>query len=107
MHVRKAAVVRVCCHFKRFNKKFQGYLGRAASPTITAENKTTPQTPRCLQWDAPLLPPKLPLIFDDHPLSTDPTHHAKRHPDPISRFATEHFPDTHTDQQTDRQNDMG
>jgi len=36
-----------------------------------------------------------------HP-STDPTHHAKRHPDPFSRFATVHFPDRLTDTQTER-----
>jgi len=28
---------------------------------------------------------------------TDSTYHPKRHPDPISRFATVHFPDTHTE----------
>jgi len=33
-----------------------------------------------------------------HP-STDPTHHPKQHPDPISCFATLHFPDRHTDRQ--------
>ena len=36
-----------------------------------------------------------------HP-STDPTHHPKRHPDRISRFATVHFLDTQTDTQTDK-----
>ena len=35
-------------------------------------------------------------------LSTDPTHHLKRHPDPISRFSTDHPPDRPTDRQTDR-----
>jgi len=50
-----------------------------------------------------------PFSFDDnHPdliHSTDPIHHSKRHPDPISCFAAIHFPDrqtetrTHTDQQ--------
>jgi len=36
---------------------------------------------------------------------TDLTHHSKQHPDPISRFATVHFPDTQTqtDRPTDRQ----
>jgi len=37
-----------------------------------------------------------------HP-STDPTHHPKWHLDPISRFATVHFPDRQTDRLTDRQ----
>ena len=55
--------------------------------------------------------PKLPLPFDDHyphlihPSSTDPTHHLKWHSDPISRFATVHFPDKQTDRQTDRPTD--
>jgi len=46
------------------------------------------------------LPPHLIHTFLDHP-----SHHPKRHPDPISRFATVHFPDTHrqTDRPTDRQ----
>ena len=54
---------------------------------------------------------KLPLPFvNHHPhlihhRSTDPTHHPKRHPDPISRFATVHFwtdGPTGTQTQTDR-----
>jgi len=48
---------------------------------------------------------KLPLpLRHVHPhLMTDPTHHPKRHPDRISRFATVHFSDTdtHTDRLTD------
>ena len=42
-------------------------------------------------------------MISTHP-STDPTHNPKRHPDPISRFATVHYPDTQrqTDQPTDR-----
>jgi len=49
--------------------------------------------------------------FDDHHphlihhYSTDRTHHPKRHPDPISRFVTVHFPDTQTDRPTDRPTD--
>ena len=35
------------------------------------------------------------------PSSTDPTHHPKWHPDPISRFATVHPPDRQTDRPTD------
>jgi len=31
---------------------------------------------------------------------TNPTHHPKWHPDPISHFATVHFLDRWTDQQT-------
>jgi len=72
-----------------------------------------PQSLRWLQWDTPqstLTPPqtKLPLSLRrslphliHHP-STDLTHHPKRHPDPISRFATVHPPDRHTDTPTDR-----
>jgi len=36
---------------------------------------------------------------------TTPTHHPKWHPDPISHFATVHFPDRQTDRRTDRQTD--
>ena len=32
-----------------------------------------------------------------YPPSTDPTHHPKRHPDPISRFATVNSPYRQTD----------
>jgi len=39
-----------------------------------------------------------------HP-STNPTHHHKQHPDPISRFATIHFADFQPDRSTDRQTD--
>jgi len=35
--------------------------------------------------------------------STDPTHHPKRHPDRIRRFAIIHFQDTHTDRWNRRQ----
>ena len=44
-----------------------------------------------------------------YPIPTDPTHRPKRHPDPLSHFATIQFSDTHrqtdthTDTQTDRQ----
>ena len=71
-------------------------------------HKCTLKTHR-LQWDAPNSLPKLPLPFDDnhphliHPSSTDPTHYPKRHPDPLSHFATVHFPDRQTNRQTDRQ----
>jgi len=51
----------------------------------------------------PKFTPKLPLPLRRSPPhlihlpSTDPTHHPKRHPDPISRFAIIHFADRHTD----------
>ena len=38
-------------------------------------------------------------IYYTHP-STDLTHHPKRHPDPISRFASVHFPDRHRQTET-------
>jgi len=41
-------------------------------------------------------------IYYTHP-STDPTHQPRRHPHPISCFATVQFPDRHTDTHTDRQ----
>jgi len=40
-----------------------------------------------------------------HPSSTDPTHHPKRHLDPISRFATIPFLDRPTHRLTDRPTD--
>jgi len=48
------------------------------------------------------------FTFDDHHQNLvthtkpDPTHHPKRHTDPISRFATIHFPNRPTDRPTDR-----
>jgi len=63
------------------------------------------QSPHRLPWDAPNLPPKLPLPFRSYTNpSTDPTQNPKWHPDPISRFATVHFR-TNTDRQTDRPTD--
>jgi len=59
---------------------------------------TTPQSPRWLQWNVPHLPPNCPFPFDDHhPHSTEPTHHPKRHPDPVSRLSTVHSPDRPTE----------
>jgi len=51
-----------------------------------------------------------PKTTDNHPdiihhPSTDPTHHPKRHLDPISRFATIHFPDRPTHAHTRRPTD--
>ena len=52
-------------------------------------------------------PPKLPFPFDNHhrnlihPSKPDPSHHPKRHLDPISHFATIHLLDTHTHTHTD------
>jgi len=53
-------------------------------------------------------PQNCPFSFHDHhhlihPYQARPTHHPKQHPDPISHFATIHFPDTLTDRQIDRQ----
>jgi len=62
--------------------------------------KAALQRPHWLQWDAPNSPPNLPLTIrrsqppSNIPIrsrriadsSTDPTHHPKRHPDPISHF---------------------
>jgi len=85
-------------------------FGRATShaPLTTKNNYATPQSsPHWLQLDAPHLPPKLPLPFDDlHPIythpSTNPIYHHKRHPDPISRFSTIHsLADRQTDTETD------
>jgi len=58
----------------------------------------------------PKFTPKLPLPFDDNHLhihqSFDrPTHHPKRRPDPLSRFATVHFLDNQTDRQMVRLTD--
>ena len=65
------------------------------------------QSPRWLQWDAPNSPSKLPRSLQRapphliHP-SFDRLHSPpKRHPDPVSRFATVHTPDRHTHRQTD------
>jgi len=71
------------------------------------QRTTTPRSPHCNQWDAPHLPSKLfiplrpsppPSTFVDRPHSPP-----KRHPDPISRFATVHFPDRQTDTWDKRQ----
>jgi len=45
-----------------------------------------------------------PELREQKLVTTDPTHHPKRHPDPVCRFATIHFPDTdtETDRHTDR-----
>ena len=59
-------------------------------------------TPNCT-------PPKnCPFPFDYHhpiytPIPVDPTHQPKRHPDPISHFAIDHFPDRLRGRQTYRQ----
>ena len=49
------------------DEKSQSNLGRAASPPLTAENNyaTNLRSPHWLrwEWDAPHLPPKLPLFF--------------------------------------------
>jgi len=40
-----------------------------------------------------------------HPSLDRPTRHPKRHPDPLSRFATIYFPDGQTDRPTDTETD--
>jgi len=56
----------------------------------------------------PKFTPKLLIPFDDNhprliqPSLDDSTHHPKRHPDPLNRFATIQFPDTYTQRQTHR-----
>jgi len=58
---------------------------------------TTQQSPHWLQWYAANSSPNCPFPFNDHhqnlihPYWARPTHHPKRHPDPISRFATIHM----------------
>ena len=51
-------------------------------------------------------PQNCPFPFNDYhpifPSATDPSHHPKRHPNPISHFATVNFPDTQTDWPTNR-----
>jgi len=91
-----------------YNKFSQSHLGRARrshnyaikSPLVTMGHpKFTLKTAHFLQRSLPLL---------KHPSSTDPTHHPKRHLDPISRFATVHFPNSHTQRPTERPtNGMG
>jgi len=59
-------------------------------------NGTPPNHPKIAHFPWAISTP----IWYSHP-STDPTHHPKRHPDPISRFTTIHPLDRQTD--TDRQ----
>jgi len=74
---------------RKENNKSQSNLGRAASPLVTAENMP--------QWDAPNSPQNCLFPSGDlqphliHPFNDRPHHHPKRHPDPISRFATVHL----------------
>jgi len=63
---------------------------------FTHFHTTTPQSPYWLQRDAHLHTQNCHFPSTDlyshliiHP-STDPTHHSKRYPDPISRFSTVH-----------------
>jgi len=82
------------------------------STSLSHNYATIEQSPHyCFQWYTPHLPSKLPLPLRrspplshiyTHP-STDPTHHPKRPPDPLSRFATVHFSDIETDRETDTQ----
>jgi len=58
------------------------------------------------QWEQTSQKTALPLWARGPPSNTSildsPTHHPKRHPNPVSRFATIHFPDTQTHRRTDR-----
>jgi len=87
------------------HKSSQSNLGRAYRSCTT-----TQQSPHWLQWDAPSSPSKLHLpLRRSPPLSNTsiprPTPLTKRHPDPLSRFATVHFPDQQTDRPTHRPTD--
>jgi len=70
---------------------------RVAVPLVTAKRpKFTPKLSLCLRRSPP--PSNTPIL-------TDSTHHHKRHPDAISRFARIHFPGRLTDWKTDRPTD--
>jgi len=90
-------------------------LGRLHSPRQTTARlvhmhfcTTTQHSPYWLHWDTPNSPPKLPFPSTItthliHASLTNPTHHPKRHLDPICCFATIHFVDWPTDRPADRQ----
>jgi len=74
------------------------------SPAQSNLGKATSQSPHWLQWDAPVTPKTAPSVQRSPPSSTsstDPTHHSKWHPNPLSHFATLHIADRQTDRQTD------
>jgi len=89
------------------------HLANKSSPsnfgTARRSHTTTQQGLHWFQLDAPKFFPKTapsPLTITTRTCSsTDPTCHPKRHPAPVSHFATIHFPDTPTDRQTDTQTD--
>jgi len=87
------------------------YIRTTVAHRCTQFCTTTLQSPHWLQWDAPYSPPKLPLPFRRspphliHPSLDRPTHHSKRHPDPISRLPTIHPSVRQTDRLTDQQTD--
>ena len=81
-----------------FNKKSQSNLGRAVSPPLTAENNYATKSPLVTMGCLTFTPKSPPHLIDYTKPSTDPTQRPKRHPDPISRFATVHRP---SDRQTD------
>ena len=59
-------------------------------------------SPHRLQWRAPNSPQSRPQSTPSREPQTRPTCDAKRHLDPIRRFATMHWTDRRTDAQTDR-----
>ena len=86
-------------------REIQSNLERAASPPLTVENNYATKS-RLVTIGCPIYTP-FPKITaaspstistpSNTPILDNPTHHAKRHPDPISRFATVHPPDRQTD----------
>ena len=99
---RCAASDNIHCPIACCNKSSPKSFGKSASllhkvPLVTVGcPKFTPKLLLPLRWSTPHLM---------HLPSTDPTHHPKWHPDPISRFATVHFPGWQTDQPTHTQTD--
>jgi len=79
-------------------------------PSLMAENnyatKSTVITMGCPTFTLPQTAPSpstVTTLIKYTPPLTDPTHHPKRHPDPISHFATVHFPDAQTNRWDRRQ----
>jgi len=88
------------------NKKSQITLGRAASSPLTSENNYATKSP-LVTMGSSTFTPKTALPFrrspppSNTPLPRLTALHPKWHPDPISCFATVHFPDAQTDIQTE------
>jgi len=80
-------------------------LGRATMPPLMAKNNYATRVP-LVTMGCPTFTPKFdPFPFENlhphliHPSSTDPTHHPKRHADPVSHFSTILPPDRQTERQ--------